>query len=448
MSDTLHAHARWTLLGLGLLAPCAHASAQETTSDESHTEEVPDESAPDEQLVLSTVLLEQQLAESASAEQLGLHFYGFADVSVAKAWPKAYVGNFPPRGGTFSVGNLNLYGTANLTHGFSSLMEVRFSYLPNANIDAASLGLTSTAAADYADANRKVNWGGIVIERVHLDYSYSSQLNVRVGQWLTPYGIWNVDHGSPTIIPVSKPYPIGEQLFPPRQVGIEVFGSQLFRRATLGYHLTLSNGRGDFAHIDSDRNKAVGARLYASTSEIGALTVGVSGYGGLATQSPRLVIESANPPRIAAVSDDRFHELAFAWDLLWEWRSLRVQSEVIVTQVSYRDPDRKLASGFAQVVGLVPDHVAWGSYLLLTYRLPWWNIMPYAMVEQFDRGYARHSLVVAGGNNVNVTALVGGINVRPVPSVVLKGQLSYHWFPGTEFNADYPTLSFQAAWAF
>ena len=96
----------------------------------------------------------------------------------------------------------------------------------------------------------------------------------------------------------------------------------------------------------------------------------------------------------------------------------------------------------------MPDHTAWGSYVLVAYRLPWLGIMPYALFEQFDRGYAEHQLLVLGGNNVNVIAVRAGLNIRPIPAVVLKAQFSYSWFPGTEYDADLPQLSFQAAWAF
>lgn len=395
----------------------------------------------------------QQLAELTGSQQTidsdgpSLRIYGFADASVSKAFPKRRLGAFPPKGITFAVGNINLYAMADLTRGFSSLLEVRFSYLPNGTFDA-NLNTTSTVVFDYADWNRANRWGGIVLERVHLDYRVHPLFALRVGQWLTPYGVWNVDHGSPTVIPVNKPYVIGEQLIPTRQSGFQAYGSELFGRVTLAYDITISNGRGDIDQLDLDTNKAAGGHLSLATSELGFLRVGLSGYGGLSTKSGKLAATPGNPPTVDVVSTDQYKELAFGADLLWEWRGLRLQSEALVSQVKYRDPARKLATSFSALSGFIPDRVAWGMYALLAYRLPWLELMPYLSFDYFDRGYARSEILVLGGNTVNVRSITGGLNFRPVPSVVLKGQYSHITFPGADDDSKIPNLTFQFAWAF
>jgi hypothetical protein len=415
-------------------APAARAPAQAAASDSE----------------LDAAELEKLLAAqevSLSKDEPTLSMYGFADASITRYVRLAdNYGDFPPRGAYFGLGNLNLYAAANLTHGFTSLIEIRFTYLPNGNSDATGKRAL-TEAGDYADWGRPVRWGGIVLERAHLDYSYNALLNVRFGVWLTPYGVWNVDHGSPAVIPVIKPYMIGEQLFPERQTGLQLFGTHLWGSTTLGYHLTLSNGRGDVDTSDFDRNKALGARLYVSTSELGQLTFGVSGYGGTATRDVSSSYTIDNKLYVKNISGNQYKELSLASDVVWEWNNIRVQGELVVTQVAYMDPvGRQLATNYVSIIGLVPDHVSWGSYGLLGYRLPWLGTMPFVMAETYRRGYADKELLLRGANSFSINGITGGINVRPVPQVVFKGQVSYGHSP--KVSSSIMAVQFQAAWAF
>lgn len=427
------------------LAPVEVAAPPQPTPAPAAPSDVAPSPAETDDAELEKLLASQDVSLSKDAPTLSM--YGFADASITRYVRLAdNYGDFPPRGAYFGLGNLNLYAAANLTHGFSSLIEVRFTYLPNGNSDSTGKR-TLTEAGDYADWGRPVRWGGIVLQRAHLDYSYNALLNVRFGVWLTPYGVWNVDHGSPAIIPVIKPYMIGEQLFPERQTGLQLFGTHLWHSTTLGYHLTLSNGRGDVDTADFDRNKALGARLYVSTSELGQLTFGVSGYGGLATRDVSSSYTVSDQFVVKNVSGNQYKELALASDIVWEWNNIRVQGELVVTQVAYVDPaGRQLATNYVTNIGLVPDHVSWGSYGLLGYRLPWLATMPFVMLETYQRGYADKQLVLRGANAISAKGVTGGINVRPVPQVVFKGQVSYGHSP--KVSSSIMAVQFQAAWAF
>lgn len=432
----------------GLASWCKPWTVALVLSCASLAEAQPAEAAPQPE---SSAELDAILAEhrgGGTKDTPSLNLYGFADASITRYIRLAdSYGDFPPRGAFFGLGNLNLYAAANLTRGFSSLFEIRFTYLPNGNAEATGTR-TVTEAGDYADWGRPVRWGGIIIQRAHLDYSYNELLNVRFGVWLTPYGVWNVDHGSPTVIPVLKPYLIGEQLFPERQTGLQIFGAHLWHTTTVGYHLTLSNGRGDVDTTDFDRNKAVGARLFASTSEVGQLTVGLSGYGGQATRDVTTrYTPGADGLVVHHTSENQYWELALAADVVWEWKNLRVQGEVIVNQVRYVDPGgRKLATNYLGDIGFVPDHVAWGAYALIGYRLPWLGTMPFVMFQQYKRGYAEQELVLRGANQLDIMGATGGLNVRPVPQVVFKAQLSYGYSP--HVSSSIMAAQFQAAWAF
>jgi hypothetical protein len=389
-----------------------------------------------------------ELMADVPSDGPSFQIYGFADLNISrpfvdKSSSVAKIANFS----SFAIGNVNVYLASNLTHGFSSLVEVRFTYMPSGNYDPTGK-ITTTYATDAASYGRSDRWGGIILQRVHLDYGYGGFFNVRVGQFLTPYGIWNVDHGSPTVIPIFKPYPIGNAYLPERQVGVELYGTYLIKNTTLGYHLTLSNGRGDIETTDFDKNKALGGRLFVANDSVGSLKVGVSAYGGRATQAVNIsATPSAQGLDIKLSSANQFDEFAVAADLLWEWKNLRIQGEGIVTQVRYTKEGRRVrTSMLGAPVGLVADHVAYAWYGLIGYRLPWLSIMPFFLVDQANqaRGAGPDSFFQPG---TLVTGYNFGLNVRPIASVVLKTQVTLVRTT-TGVNTNTTLVGGQAAWAF
>lgn len=237
-------------------------------------------------------LLQELEGEVGETQVPSLSLYGFADLGMASyVGVDSTVGAFSPlssRATTVAVGNLNLYLDANLTHGFSFLAEVRLHFAPMGNTvesdftDATTRFFADSVATDAtADFSREFDYGFIELERVYAAYSFSDWLNVRAGLFLTPYGVWNVDHGSPVIIPTQRPYIIGDQFIPERQAGIEVFGVVPVEDWHIGYHLYMSNGRGPVSSIlDLDDHLAWGGRLYLDTRALGHLTLGGSAYNG------------------------------------------------------------------------------------------------------------------------------------------------------------------------
>src|SRR5262249_33291456 len=209
-----------------------------------------------------------------------LNIYGFADFNytgihwVRKAPPTTQQDTHG-----FLVGKLNVYLAKNLTHKARALIEVRFSFMPNASQNFADGSYVSTLVLDASNLNRPAYWGSTVIERAYIEYDVTDYLTIRAGHWLTPYGIWNTDHGSPVVINVLPPYIIGELFFPEHQTGLDLFGHLNAGRFQVEYHLTASNGRGAAeAQIDLDNELAYGARLALDTPW--GLKIGASYYRG------------------------------------------------------------------------------------------------------------------------------------------------------------------------
>jgi hypothetical protein len=387
-------------------------------------------------------------AAAASLEEYSLNVYGFADFTYTHRLNDfAYASPYP----TFMVGNVNLYAGADLGSGWHALAEFRLLYLPNGNVPAsealsAQPERVDTTVADPADYGRPQRWGGVEIERVQLDYTLHSLLTIRAGQWLTPYGIWNVDHGSPVIIGVRRPYVVGEALIPERQTGIQLFGSYLVGTTELGYNLGLSNGRGPLdAYQDLDKNKAVTARLYAVADlPIGSISLGGTLYRGRYTDRfSRFAFTATGATATEYISTARYEELGLAADLRWVWEGLTVQAEVIRRDTGYDDALRPAAFTLPGVPpGFASDFRSVGWYAMAAYRLPWWNIMPFFGGEHYDPG---QELVL------DSSAVWGGLNVRPTPRVVLKAQLTKSWAtddtPFVGANGIL-ALDLQAAWSF
>ena len=451
---------RLPLTSAGLLASSYLGLAANAAAQDPATGSVPPGSVPSADATASDAeadALAAALAESggtqadaavADVEDFALNIYGFADFTYTHRLNDfAYASPYP----TFMVGNLNLYAGAELGSGWRSLVEFRLLYVPHGTIPADQTFATQparvdTTATDPADYGRPLHWGGVEIERAWLEYTVHPLLTIRGGQWLTPYGIWNVDHGTPVIIGVRRPYVVGESLFPERQTGLQAYGSFLTGRTEIGYDLGLSNGRGPIdSYQDLDENKAFTGRLYVNSDlPFGTLSIGATVYRGTYTDRfSRFAVTPTGESGNEYISTARYDELGIAGDIRWVWDALTVQGELITRETAYDDalrPDSFPLPGVPP--GYAADFRSIGWYAMAAYRLPWWNIMPFIGGEQYSPGVEL---------TPDAAAIWGGINVRPVPRVVLKAQYTQSWFTDdTQLVGDdgIQALDLQAAWSF
>ena len=326
-------------------------------------------------------------------------------------------------------------------------------FLPNGGVSGSSVsnplsssGRYDATVGDPNDVNRVTPWGAIAIQRAYLEYSFSSSLSVRMGRFLTPWGIWNVDHGSPVIIGPSKPYVIGEGFFPEAQTGLEFFGSSPVGDHTIGYHLTVSNGRGPTEAIqDLDSNKAIGGRVFFRTFGLCQLDLGTSAYYGTVTderQQVNLATSSVEP-----FIYSKYKEVAYAADVRWMVHNFILQSEFAVHDRAWDNRYRPTVTAQDGTSGGQVDIRRVGAYALAGYRFDFLNVMPYVLYSYYDLG--EHTL--GTGGKLNTESL--GLNFRITPSVVLKVEYNIAKFigdaPATSPARDViQVFQTQIAWAF
>lgn len=385
-------------------------------------------------------------AADLSPDASRLTAYGFADFSYSQRFDNRntnFIGNRLP---SFYVGNFNLYLGGELGNRWRALSEIRLTYLPDGALNYSNYNPAtnrferiSTAYPDYADYYRTRKVGGVILERVWVEYAAHPLFTIRGGQWLTPYGIWNVDHGSPVVIGVTRPYIVGNEWFPSRQTGIEIYGTHGIGDTTLGYHLTISNGRGPVdSYEDLDKNKAIGWRIWARhDSPVGTFALGTSGYRGRYTDVAAGV--NATGSLLQYTNVNSYQELGLAADFKWTWGGYLLQAEAILHDVAYDDKLRP-ATAPPAATGWTADGRQWGFYTITGYRLPWFGVMPFVGTQYLNVG--KHDAFTCWELN-------GGLNVRPTEHIVLKAVGLWVWRadPVNNSKSEGQFLS-QIAWSF
>lgn len=366
---------------------------------------------------LAALLSEQEhgAVSETIAEPL-LRAYGFADVGLQRMWADPVIAGAISDSDktTFVLGNLNVYLDAQPSRDVRLLAEVRFGLSPSGAMSRPGGGFTTgsavdTTVTDPSAANSgftSIRWAGVVPQRAHIDWTPSDAFNVRTGLFLNPYGIWNVDHGTPTRIMVSEPLFLSSQLIPSQLIGVEVYGTAQLLPWTIGYHLHVSNGR-TLGQIDFSDSKALGGRIYLSTRHPFAFKVGISGYMGDSENVPQSLAS-----RTITMALD---EYAFSADLSLDVGKLRIRSELVASWVFYEDGKRP------QILGLsMADAMRMGTYLMVAYQLPWWGIEPLLMCEVLRVPVPR---VIPIGEGIVMPAV--GINVYFTPTTMLRTQFAF-----------------------
>jgi len=341
-----------------------------------------------------------------------------------------------PENSSFFVGNLNLYNDIQLSSTWRVFFEIRFLFQPNGDetsiqtsyftisrsyerIDTTSFDYLHTLfIREQLQGAPQLRWGGIEIERAWVDWNIIDYFNIRLGLFLSPYGIWNIDHASPIQFGIMPPFAITAQMIPERQAGIQLYGRFLINSSELGYHLTLSNGRGPADTLtDYDDNKAFGGRLYYSYMDEVDLTLGTSWYVGEFTDIRKSV--NLISSQIDILPTVQYDELVWGGDFSLDYSGMSLDVEFIYRRILY-NPDYR-PEIIIPFLGITtgPDYKEADYYQIvynvtLAYTLPWIPLTPFFRFNQMQF----HDVIFGEWSEVYSM----GVQYRIIQPVVIKGQ--------------------------
>ncbi len=152
------------------------------------------------------------------------------------------------------------------------------------------------------------DWGSFSVERAWMEVQFNDKSNLRAGKFITPAGVWNVDHGSPVILTVKQPFQTGlVAIFPKSQIGVMEHGRGYIGDADFDYKAYVSAGRihnTDKSHnalsIETPKDLAVGGNLSFNLPVAAGLKLGASGFTGMQNQEYRQRIVNIDVTQTAA----------------------------------------------------------------------------------------------------------------------------------------------------
>ncbi len=392
---------------------------------------------------LESTLSEQTIEETETTFSI----YGFFDVNFSKFFfpehlPLKQVTSENPK---FLFGNLNMYFDFTPLEHWRMLAEVRFLVNPMGDATSFESPLLGTkfqrihdSSNDLVNFGEKIRLGSISIERATVQWNQIDWLKLSAGLFLTPYGIWNIDHGSPTRLMAAAPFLYVFEMFPTYQLGLLLEGDLPVKGLHLGYVLTLSNGRSPVDKKgDLDADKALGGRIMLSGADTISWQLGVSWYWGHYTDQKEIGIAI---PQIdfQKIPIEKYRETALGADLNLAWGSLGIQWELLANWRNYDDALRPpsltypidvfMGSGLPSEADALlgghraADRLTWGMSTTFSYELPFnaVRLRPYVNIVWMDFN-----------DNIiydNLFGMVFGLNWRIGGKVVLKPEFAFgHW---------------------
>jgi hypothetical protein len=233
------------------------------------------------------------------------------------------------------------------------------------------------------------------IERLYIDFLFTDSFSVRVGQFLTPVGIWNTTHAAPLVWTTSRPIVTESEMFPSRSNGLMLTKQFAVNGQDLDVFLYFDDsddldprqieGIHDKDHIDPEVafEHAIGGQINYEPMESFK-----TGFSYLAFKKRSNTHLSTN------------HLLGI--DLLWEKNGYQMQMEFAYRTAS--DQQGTETGGYIQ--GIVP----------LGYKL-----FAIGRYEFVDGQHQLDSTIIDGTTHVGVAALAW----RPYIPLVIKAEYRF-----------------------
>jgi hypothetical protein len=213
-----------------------------------------------------------------------LRFRGFGDINLHGDSQKGDTT-------TFSLGQLNLFVTSDISEKFKFLSEIIFEGGPD-NIYGVTTGQNNTFSVD--------------VERYLIEYSYSDYFKLAAGRWHTAIGYYNTAYHHSTWFQTTtgRPFLFNFEdrggILPIHSVGVSASG--LIPSGPLGLHYVAEVGNGRASRtplteepvqnvVDDQNHKAYNLAVFARPEKVRGLQVGFSVY--------RDVLAPLNKPRIS-----------------------------------------------------------------------------------------------------------------------------------------------------
>ncbi|MFW5774762.1 MAG: hypothetical protein ACOCW2_00610 [Chitinivibrionales bacterium] len=371
--------------------------------------------------------------------------YGFADMAITKYFPKEEAFSrgldLMDEKTNFGLDHLNLYTSFQPNDRVRFLSELSFqdkpvNYLNQPGFRFRMGGMDTVYTEPVVAEENKImkgitiyEWGSFSVERALMSVNVNRYFNFSFGKFITPAGIWNVDHGSPVIMTVSQPTQYSHaEIYPKSQLGIMNEGTVFLGDADLAYSIYASSGRGNQS-LYTPTDVSAGGQLRLRLPALDELTFGLSGYTGKVNKKVRYMVMTMDPATFEMktsfedVSQMVYRENVYGFDTrLSKWNAT-LQAELNYQQVTdYLNDDKKSGKFATYVIG---SYNVFQNEAVRITPYAYWEMMRYIDPEDNPQNAASIAEMGADFLTEGYYKFMGGINFRIFTNYGIKLEYNF-----------------------